>query len=125
MLRTTIVPPEQACAIWDQYVQSHPNGSGYQLMAWRRVMEDAFGHPTFYLMVSDEDQTVHGVLPLVFASGAGSEVRHVMGVTVLAGMLGVTFFGLFFTPVFDVVIRNLAERRARRKQVVVQGAAHA
>lgn len=68
MLRTTVVPPEQACAIWDQYVQSHPNGSGYQLMAWRRVMEDAFGHPTFYLMVSDEDQTVHGVLPLVFLS---------------------------------------------------------
>ncbi|MBK8284461.1 MAG: efflux RND transporter permease subunit [Ahniella sp.] len=55
-----------------------------------------------------------GVLPLVFASGAGAEVRHVMGVTVLAGMLGVTFFGLFFTPVFYVVIRTLAERRAAR-----------
>lgn len=48
-----------------------------------------------------------GVLPLVFASGAGSEVRHVMGVTVFAGMLGVTFFGLFFTPVFYVVVRKL------------------
>jgi multidrug efflux pump subunit AcrB len=48
-----------------------------------------------------------GVLPLVFASGAGAEVRHVMGVTVFGGMLGVTFFGLFFTPVFYVVIRKL------------------
>jgi multidrug efflux pump len=66
-----------------------------------------------------------GVLPLVFATGAGSEVRHVMGVTVLAGMLGVTFFGLFFTPVFYVVIRTLAERRARRKVVALPGAAHA
>lgn len=53
-----------------------------------------------------------GVLPLVFASGAGAEVRHVMGVTVFAGMLGVTFFGLFFTPVFYVVIRKLSDRYA-------------
>ena len=52
-----------------------------------------------------------GVLPLVFASGAGAEVRHVMGVTVLFGMLGVTFFGLFFTPVFYVGIRSFVERR--------------
>ncbi|MGL6289823.1 MAG: efflux RND transporter permease subunit, partial [Silanimonas sp.] len=43
---------------------------------------------------------IAGVLPLVFAGGAGAEVRHVMGVTVFFGMLGVTFFGLFFTPVF-------------------------
>jgi multidrug efflux pump subunit AcrB len=56
-----------------------------------------------------------GVLPLVFASGAGAEVRHVMGVTVLAGMLGVTFFGLFFTPVFYVALRKLTERNRRRR----------
>lgn len=55
---------------------------------------------------------IAGVLPLVFASGAGSEVRHVMGVTVFFGMLGVTFFGLFFTPVFYVAIRNLSGRDA-------------
>ncbi|HWS25907.1 MAG TPA: multidrug efflux RND transporter permease subunit [Xanthomonadales bacterium] len=55
---------------------------------------------------------IMGVLPLVFASGAGAEVRHVMGVTVFAGMLGVTFFGLFFTPVFYVVLRKWAERGA-------------
>ena len=53
---------------------------------------------------------IAGVLPLVFAHGAGEEVRHVMGVTVFAGMLGVTFFGLFFTPVFYVVIRKFATR---------------
>ena len=57
---------------------------------------------------------IAGVLPLVFASGAGAEVRHVMGVTVFFGMLGVTFFGLFFTPVFYVTLRTLVERRAQR-----------
>jgi multidrug efflux pump len=62
-----------------------------------------------------------GVLPLVFASGAGSEVRNVMGVTVFAGMLGVTFFGLFFTPVFYVVIRRLSER-ARHARVARENA---
>jgi hydrophobe/amphiphile efflux-1 (HAE1) family protein len=55
---------------------------------------------------------IMGVLPLVFASGEGSEIRHVMGVTVFAGMLGVTFFGLFLTPVFYVILRRLATRHA-------------
>jgi multidrug efflux pump len=58
---------------------------------------------------------IMGVLPLVFASGAGAEVRHVMGVTVFFGMLGVTLFGLFFTPVFYVAIRSWVERRERRR----------
>ncbi len=61
---------------------------------------------------------IMGVLPLVFASGAGAEVRHVMGVTVFAGMLGVTFFGLFFTPVFYVVLRKWAVRRDARHALV-------
>ena len=56
---------------------------------------------------------IAGVLPLVFAHGAGSEVRHVMGVTVFFGMLGVTFFGLLFTPVIYVVIRKIVTRRDR------------
>src|SRR3984885_6489402 len=43
---------------------------------------------------------IMGVIPLVLAQGAGAEVRHAMGVTVFAGMLGVTFFGLLLTPVF-------------------------
>jgi len=61
---------------------------------------------------------IAGVVPLVFASGPGSEVRHVMGVTVFFGMLGVTFFGLIFTPVFYVLIRNFEERRKARKEEV-------
>jgi multidrug efflux pump len=55
---------------------------------------------------------IAGVVPLVLASGAGSEVRHVMGVTVFAGMLGVTLFGLFLTPVFYVALRKLVSGRA-------------
>jgi multidrug efflux pump len=53
---------------------------------------------------------IAGVTPLVFATGAGSEVRHTMGVTVFFGMLGVTFFGLFLTPVFYVLVRTLVTR---------------
>ncbi len=49
-----------------------------------------------------------GVLPLVFAKGAGAEMRVGLGVAVFSGMLGVTLFGLFFTPVFYVVVRRLA-----------------
>jgi multidrug efflux pump len=55
---------------------------------------------------------VMGVVPLVLAAGAGAEVRHAMGVTVFAGMLGVTFFGLLLTPVFYVLVRRAAARRA-------------
>jgi multidrug efflux pump len=53
---------------------------------------------------------IMGVLPLVFSSGAGSEMRHAMGVAVFSGMLGVTLFGLFLTPVFYVLLRTLAVR---------------
>ncbi|TAK73290.1 MAG: efflux RND transporter permease subunit [Aquabacterium sp.] len=58
---------------------------------------------------------IMGVLPLVFSSGAGSEMRHAMGVAVFAGMLGVTFFGLFLTPVFYVLLRKLAVRLEGRR----------
>ncbi|GGC21135.1 efflux RND transporter permease subunit [Pseudoduganella buxea] len=58
---------------------------------------------------------IMGVLPLVFSSGAGSEMRHAMGVAVFAGMLGVTFFGLFLTPVFYVLLRTLAKRMEKQK----------
>jgi multidrug efflux pump len=69
---------------------------------------------------------IAGVLPLVFASGAGAEVRYVMGVTVVAGMLGVTFFGLFFTPVFYVVLRKIVVRQHERRaaRLAAEGAAH-
>ena len=53
---------------------------------------------------------IMGVVPLVFSSGAGSEMRHAMGVAVFGGMLGVTFFGLFLTPVFYVLLRTFAKR---------------
>ena len=56
---------------------------------------------------------IMGVLPLVFSSGAGAEMRHAMGVAVFSGMLGVTFFGLVLTPVFYVVISKVVERRRR------------
>ena len=48
---------------------------------------------------------IMGVVPLVLSSGAGAEMRHAMGVAVFFGMLGVTFFGLFLTPVFYVLLR--------------------
>jgi len=53
---------------------------------------------------------IMGVIPLVISSGAGSEMRHAMGVAVFFGMLGVTFFGLFLTPVFYVLLRTLNKR---------------
>ncbi|WP_316168287.1 MULTISPECIES: multidrug efflux RND transporter permease subunit [unclassified Bradyrhizobium] len=56
-----------------------------------------------------------GVLPLVISTGSGSEMRQAVGVAVFFGMLGVTLFGLMFTPIFYVVVRNLAEGRGRKK----------
>ncbi len=60
---------------------------------------------------------IMGVVPLVFSSGAGAEMRHAMGVAVFAGMLGVTFFGLFLTPVFYVLLRTLAKRFEKKAPV--------
>jgi len=56
---------------------------------------------------------IFGVLPLVFATGAGAEMRQALGTAVFSGMLGVTLFGIFLTPVFYVVIRWITERRPR------------
>jgi multidrug efflux pump subunit AcrB len=50
-----------------------------------------------------------GVVPLVWATGAGAELRQALGTAVFFGMIGVTFFGLIFTPVFYVVTRRLAD----------------
>jgi HAE1 family hydrophobic/amphiphilic exporter-1 len=58
-----------------------------------------------------------GVVPLVRASGPGAEMRQVLGTTVFSGMLGVTFFGLFLTPVFYVVLRGFGARREARRAV--------
>ncbi len=56
---------------------------------------------------------IMGVLPLVVSHGAGAEMRQALGVAVFSGMLGVTFFGLFLTPVFYVILRTLETRRHR------------
>ena len=52
---------------------------------------------------------VLGVAPLAFATGAGAEMRQALGVAVFFGMLGVTFFGLVFTPLFYVLCRHLSQ----------------
>jgi len=54
---------------------------------------------------------VMGVLPLAYATGAGSEMRRAMGAAVFSGMIGVTAFGLFLTPVFYVLLRRLTGNR--------------
>ena len=53
---------------------------------------------------------IFGVAPLAFASGAGAEMRQALGVAVFFGMIGVTAFGLMFTPVFYVVMRAVSAR---------------
>jgi multidrug efflux pump len=55
----------------------------------------------------------------VLSHGAGAEVRSVTGITVFAGMLGVTLFGLFLTPVFYVALRKLVTRRMRTVQAAL------
>jgi hydrophobe/amphiphile efflux-1 (HAE1) family protein len=64
---------------------------------------------------------IFGVSPMVWAVGAGAELRQTLGTAVFSGMIGVTLFGLIFTPVFYVVSRWAAERARRRPR---QAAAH-
>ena len=54
---------------------------------------------------------IMGVVPLVISTGAGAEMRAAMGIAVFSGMIGVTFFGIFMTPVFYVLVRKLAGNR--------------
>jgi multidrug efflux pump subunit AcrB len=55
-----------------------------------------------------------GTLPLVIATGAGAEMRQAMGTAVFAGMIGVTAFGLLFTPLFFLTAHRLTARSRRR-----------
>jgi multidrug efflux pump len=55
-----------------------------------------------------------GVVPLLISQGAGAEMRFALGITVFSGMLGVTLFGIFFTPVFYSAIRRVTDRRAKQ-----------
>ena len=57
---------------------------------------------------------IFGVIPLVLARGAGAEMRRALGTAVFSGMLGVTLFGIFLTPVFYVVIRWIADHLSRK-----------
>ncbi|HEY1953238.1 MAG TPA: efflux RND transporter permease subunit [Gemmatimonadaceae bacterium] len=56
---------------------------------------------------------IAGVVPLIIASGAGAEMRRVMGIAVFSGMLGVTFLGLLFTPLFYVLVRGYIHGRTQ------------
>ncbi|HQU47370.1 MAG TPA: efflux RND transporter permease subunit, partial [Pirellulales bacterium] len=60
-----------------------------------------------------------GVVPLMISEGAGAEMRRTLGTAVFGGMLGVTIFGIFLTPVFYYVIQWFADRR--RPVSVVDG----
>jgi len=57
---------------------------------------------------------VFGVMPLVWTVGAGAELRQTLGTAVFSGMIGVTLFGLIFTPAFYVVCRRIAQSTGRR-----------
>ncbi len=73
---------------------------------------------------------IMGVLPLVLSTGAGSEMRRAMGVAVFSGMIGVTIFGLFLTPVFYVLLRAvtgmkpLTQHGGSAPDIHVQGPGH-
>ncbi|WP_448205859.1 efflux RND transporter permease subunit [Azospirillum sp. sgz302134] len=67
---------------------------------------------------------IMGVVPLVTSTGAGSEMRHAMGVAVFSGMIGVTLFGLVLTPVFYVLLRRLAGAGRQTAGALPHAAAH-
>ncbi|HSJ01917.1 MAG TPA: efflux RND transporter permease subunit [Verrucomicrobium sp.] len=62
---------------------------------------------------------IAGVFPLVIATGAGAEMRQAMGVAVFAGMIGVTFFGLFLTPIFYVVLERIGVKKPKPAETPV------
>jgi multidrug efflux pump len=64
---------------------------------------------------------IFGVLPLIFATGAGAEMRQALGTVVFFGMLGVTFFGVFLTPVFYTEIRKLTRRDVLPEGHIIPG----
>ena len=63
---------------------------------------------------------IFGVIPLIAATGAGAEMRQALGTVVFFGMIGVTFFGVFLTPVFYTVIRRLTGERGVQKETPVR-----
>ncbi|MFJ7795701.1 efflux RND transporter permease subunit [Pseudomonas sp. NPDC096950] len=67
---------------------------------------------------------IAGVVPLITSSGAGAEMRQAMGIAVFTGMIGVTLFGLFLTPVFYVLLRHLSVRFSRHDKTLSGNTAH-
>jgi multidrug efflux pump len=84
--------------------------------AWEAVLEAGRMRLRPILMTSIA--FIMGVVPLMLATGAGSEMRRAMGVAVFAGMLGVTLFGLLLTPVFYYVVRRLTAALSRKTVAV-------
>jgi multidrug efflux pump len=85
------------------------------------------GHPTrdaaldacrlrFRPIVMTSFAFILGVVPLILSNGAGAEMRRTLGITVFSGMLGVTLFGVFLTPVFFLVIDGLSSTRLFRSK---------
>jgi multidrug efflux pump len=71
---------------------------------------------------------IMGVVPLVFSSGAGAEMRHAIGIAVFSGMIGVTLFGLFLTPLFYVLLRAAVVKARQARHAAIEnaeGASHA
>jgi HAE1 family hydrophobic/amphiphilic exporter-1 len=64
---------------------------------------------------------IFGVIPLALATGAGSEMRQVLGTAMFFGMLGVTFFGLLFTPMFYVTVRRLGRQQKQPVPILPAG----
>jgi multidrug efflux pump len=67
---------------------------------------------------------IAGVFPLVISSGAGAEMRQAMGVAVFSGMIGVTLFGLFLTPVFYVVLMKAGSKKSTPKPAPTADPSH-
>jgi multidrug efflux pump subunit AcrB len=66
---------------------------------------------------------IFGVIPLLFTSGAGFEMRKAIGTTVFSGMIGVTIFGLIFTPIFYVFCRKISKFSFSKKtQIKIKNA---
>ena len=91
----------------------------------RKDAKDAEWEPAQFSIAWDEGKQDYQVklkeivtqpVPLLVASGAGAELRQALGTAVFFGMLGVTAFGLVFTPTFYVVCRALGERLAQRRR---------
>jgi len=89
-------------------VEFAKQGEERGLSRWDAAVEAAHTRLRPILMTSFA--FILGVLPLVIASGPGAEMRQALGTAVFFGMIGVTAFGLLFTPAFYVMCRFLSDR---------------